>query len=371
MLHRQAHVGEVTGGPRCQRSAAHVATIDSPRPPTTVRSPYRSHRRPHGQRPLAAIVNSVHDVDMPHTSNDPGTRNDPGASNVPGAKLVFRGQDWLSIAGGATNEDGGGSAAHFAWLLDGATGLPQQRLLPGDTDAQWLVSEACAFFEQLKQCSPAAQHLCTLSAFLSNRFQEARVRAPSPGKLEELPSASLALAVIEDQCLTIANIGDCRTLVRYPDGVTRQFGDSPVSALDAQVVGRLVELQRADRSASYLALKAEVAPLIRRNRLLKNQPNGYWVLEPGESWLQYVQYFAAGVASGTHVLMLSDGFYRLVDHYHLYSDESLVAAAVQDGLEVLARRLRQVEDEDPECRAYPRLKPRDDATALLLRVDAR
>jgi hypothetical protein len=86
--------------------------------------------------------------------------------------------------------------------------------------------------------------------------------------------------------------------------------------------------------------------------------------------LQYVQYFAAGVAPGTHVLMLSDGFYRLVDHYHLYSDESLLTAAVEDGLQVLAQRLRRLEDEDAECRVYPRLKPRDDASALLLVVDA-
>jgi len=197
------------------------------------------------------------------------------------------------------------------------------------------------------------------------------VRALSPDRLEERPSASLALAAIEGQSLTIANIGDCRTLVRFPDGTTQQFGDSPVSALDAQVVRRLVELQRSDRNASYGTLKAELAPLIRCNRLLKNRPNGYWVLEPAESWLQYVQYFAAGAVPGTQVLMLSDGFYRLVDHYHLYSDEALLAAAIQDGLEVLAQRLRHVEDEDPECRAYPRLKPRDDASALLLVVEGR
>jgi Protein phosphatase 2C len=294
----------------------------------------------------------------------------PYASDDPDMTLSFRRIEWLSIAGGAVNDDGGGSAAQLAWVLDGATGLPQERLLPGDSDAQWLVSEACSFFEQLTEGRPAAGHLSVLSTFLSSRFQAARVRPSAPDRLEDLPSASLALAVIDGQSLTIANIGDCRTLVRFPNGATRQFGDSPVSALDAQVVGRLVELQRSNPSASYGALKAGLVPFIRRNRLLKNQPNGYWVLEPGDSWLQYVQYFAAGVAPGTHVLMLSDGFYRLVDHYHLYSDESLLAAAVEDGLQVLAQRLRRLEDEDAECRVYPRLKPRDDASALLLVVDA-
>jgi hypothetical protein len=302
---------------------------------------------------------------MPHTSSDPGTSHDEGT------RLLFHRKEWLSIAGGAFNEDGGGSAAHLAWLLDGATGLPQERLLPGNTDAQWLVSEACAFFERLTDCSPADQHLCALSEFLSSRFQAARLRAPSPDRLAELPSASLAFAALEGQSLTIANIGDCRTLVRFPDGTTRQFGDSPVSALDAQLVTRLVELQRSDQNASYGALKAGLTSLIRRNRLLKNQPNGYGVLEPGDSWLQYVQYFAAEAAPGTHVLMLSDGFYRLVDHYHLHSDESLLAAAVKSGLKALAQRLRQVEDQDPDCRAHPRLKPRDDASALLLAVTQR
>ena len=295
---------------------------------------------------------------------------------------IFNRREWLSIPGAVTNEDGGGSAAHSAWLLDGATGLPQERLLPGDSDAQWLVSEACSFFgrptgpgqlttpESPADRGRAAQHLAALSAFLTRRFQEARVRAPSRNRLDELPSASLALAMIEGQSLTIANIGDCRTLVRFAGGATRQFGDSPVTALDAQVVTRLVELQQADSNATYRALRSALAPLIRGNRLLKNQPNGYWVLEPVQSWVQYVQYFTVRVEPGTTVLMLSDGFYRLVDHYHLYSDETLFAAAVNHGLEVLAQRLRQLEDGDPECRTYPRLKPRDDVTALLLTVDA-
>ena len=306
---------------------------------------------------LAAGTDSGHDVDMPDANNEPHTT------------LSFHRKEWLTIAGGAVNDDGGGSAARRAWVLDGATGLPQERLLPGDSDAQWLVSEACSFFERMADDRPAAQHLSALSAFLYSRFQAARLRAPSPDRLEEIPSASLAFAMIEGRSLSIANIGDCRTLVQFPNGATCQFGDSPVTALDAQVVARLVELQRSNPSASFGALKADLLPQIRRNRLLKNQPNGYWVLEPGASWLQYVQYLAADVAPGTHVLMLSDGFYRLVDHYHLYSDESLLAAAVQDGLQVLAQRLRQVEDEDPECRIHPRLKPRDDASALLLVVE--
>jgi hypothetical protein len=301
-------------------------------------------------------------------------------------------KQWLSIPGVAVNEDGGGVRPDLAWLLDGATGLVQERLLPGGSDAQWLVSEACSFFERRIDTqrpidggrliegerrathSAAFQLLSALSEFLTTRFQAALLRPQSPDRsagatadgAEAVPSAGLALAMIDGPSLTIANIGDCKTLVRFPSGALQSFGDSPVTALDAQVVGKLIDLQRSRPDARFTDLKRELAPLIKHNRRLKNQPNGYGVLEPGQSWLQHVQYFTLEAAPGTHVLMLTDGFYRLVDHYHLYTDESLASAAIDEGLESLACRLRRIESDDPECRAYPRLKPQDDATAQLL-----
>jgi hypothetical protein len=46
----------------------------------------------------------------------------------------------------------------------------------------------------------------------------------------------------------------------------------------------------------------------------------------------------------------------------------LMEAAQARGLASLVNELRAIEAGDPECRTYPRLKPRDDATAVLVRV---
>ena len=45
-----------------------------------------------------------------------------------------------------------------------------------------------------------------------------------------------------------------------------------------------------------------------------------------------------------------------------------MTAALSEGLRPLYREFRQIEDSDPDCLAHPRIKPRDDATALLLRL---
>lgn len=71
----------------------------------------------------------------------------------------------------------------------------------------------------------------------------------------------------------------------------------------------------------------------------------------------------------THALLASDGFYRLVDTYGRYSAEALLQAALADGLAPLYAALRRIEDADPQCLQYPRLKARDDATAFLLKLD--
>jgi hypothetical protein len=46
----------------------------------------------------------------------------------------------------------------------------------------------------------------------------------------------------------------------------------------------------------------------------------------------------------------------------------LMQAALERGLAPLYAELRRIEDADPECLSHPRLKARDDATALLVRV---
>jgi hypothetical protein len=66
------------------------------------------------------------------------------------------------------------------------------------------------------------------------------------------------------------------------------------------------------------------------------------------------------------LLLTSDGYYRLVDHYHAVSDTELVWETDRQGADALIRKLREIEADDPLGAQYPSLKVSDDATAVLI-----
>ena len=68
------------------------------------------------------------------------------------------------------------------------------------------------------------------------------------------------------------------------------------------------------------------------------------------------------------VLLASDGYYRLVDHYNAMTDAGLIRCTQADGAAALLQELRAIEAADPLATTYPRLKICDDATALLIAV---
>jgi hypothetical protein len=72
--------------------------------------------------------------------------------------------------------------------------------------------------------------------------------------------------------------------------------------------------------------------------------------------------------AGAHILLMSDGFYRLVSPYGVYDDRRLIEAAVSQGVGKLFTALRKLEADPSEDARIGRFKTSDDATALLIEV---
>ena len=123
---------------------------------------------------------------------------------------------------------------------------------------------------------------------------------------------------------------------------------------------------RKRREAGVLdikALLAEFAPQLKEGRAKRNRPDGYSILEASRDALAMPEIIDLGAPA--QMLLCTDGYYRAVDHYGLHDDAGLMEASATDVEAVLAA-LRAAEAEDPQCIRYPRFKPADDATAVML-----
>jgi hypothetical protein len=275
--------------------------------------------------------------------------------------------DSVSEAGKSVNEDRATASARAAWILDGATGLSPRRLFPGPSDPAWFAATADALLARLISESDAGMPLLRRLVAELHEACAATALAPLAETEIELPSASLAVAQLVGGEIDLLMLGDCKLLLRGQDGRVEAFDQSSVAPFDA----RLVEALRAMRAGGETALSEItpwLTPLIRENRLLKNRPGGYGVLTADAACLAFAETARRSAAAATHLLLATDGFYRLVDTYHMLTAGELIQAALERGLAPLHAELRRLEESDPECLAFPRLKARDDATAMLIGV---
>jgi hypothetical protein len=271
----------------------------------------------------------------------------------------------VSDAGASHNDDWWDHAANAAWILDGATGLSHETLFPrASSDAAWFVSAISDALKGSASSTPLSQSLKAACRIVERRFLSEATNLPSDPV--HYPSASLAALQLSNSTVEMLNLGDCRLLWREAAGSeVFTFGSSAVPALDHRVVSEIKRLH-ANGVTDKNEIWSRVVPIIHANRRLINKPEGYWILNVTGDGLTHVQRETMNCRIGQRYLLLTDGFYRLVDTYGNCADHALFDTAINKGLIYLLDQLRSIERNDPEGIMFPRIKPSDDATAVLL-----
>jgi hypothetical protein len=195
------------------------------------------------------------------------------------------------------------------------------------------------------------------------RTEFARAALRPDAEAADMPCGSLAMLRVKDGVAELSSLGDCR-IVYGVDG--HCFGTSGVTVLDERLGAEVIALQK--EGVLQREIWSRLLPLTRRHRSLMNRSEGYWTTDLTGDGLDHIEIEHVPARASGRFLLMSDGFYRLVDVYRRYTYPTLLAAAQARGLGSLFDELRAIEADDPECRKYPRLKPRDDATAVLVRV---
>lgn len=259
------------------------------------------------------------------------------------------------------NEDGAGAAGAFAWIIDGATGLGDRPLLPhAASDAAWLTAlMGEVFAAKAPTAAGAAALLAEAAAVAEERFAAERVRAP--GERYEVPTASVLLAGFYGDRMEIVELGDCalHLVPGSAPGQTERYGGTPE--------GRALEQANAQRMmATGAGRTPDVVAMLRGVRNKANTPDGYPIFAPDAQCTDRARHHVRAPFHG-EALFMTDGFEAAIDDYELYSPLAMFDAA-RRGLAGPLKALRQVEADDPHCTRYPRFKPCDDATAMLVRA---
>jgi hypothetical protein len=273
----------------------------------------------------------------------------------------------LSIGGSAerVNEDAFGATHSIAFALDGVTSLAETPLMPGRSDAAWASHTARDLF--LAHGGAPAGDLRSLitkvAEGITAKFERERLREPK--ERYELPWTTMCLIGAQEGRLDIAYAGDSRVLVETDDDEVHNFGTNPSrSAFEAALAAKMIAARKG-QAPNHTA----VLPELRQARNTVNTGRGYWLLGADAAIGQNAVVTSLALSGPATVLLVTDGFYALVEDYKHYGDRELIATAQTIGLATLARELRQIEDGDPSGERFPRMKKSDDATALLVRVE--
>lgn len=287
--------------------------------------------------------------------------------NVTGSHSVFRSLHRLSVPGSRINEDGIGLHGSFAWVIDGATGMSDERLTSGGSDAAWLAGLLGERLLELCRDQDMDKVLSRLEAEIRSAFGEATAHVPGIDD-HHAPSACLGLiraqagqngyVDIEGRFLgdVIALLPTEAGIVRWIDERAKPFERKTLAALGAQEhePGQIPEAVRRQ---------------ILENRTKLNEPDGYWVVNPRRPWSGRELRFEARVKPGGAIVLATDGFMRLVDVFEAYSDSSLHARLAAGRGDELMQELREREQGDLKAGAYPRVKTHDDATFLVIAAE--
>ncbi|QHT63040.1 protein phosphatase 2C domain-containing protein [Paenibacillus lycopersici] len=252
-------------------------------------------------------------------------------------------------------------------VIDGATSLVPYRGPGGETGGYLAAQEVAAVCSGDEWAGrPLQELLLRANARLRASMEAAGV---SPHEPEALWSACAALVRIGPAWIEFAQLGDCMLAVYYADGTIRiathdqlaHVDDRTKAAWAAAVAGGLSDTAE---------LRARVRHQIVAGRALANRPGGYGVLNGDPACADYLEYGRISSSNVVALLLFSDGLYIPKPPGESDKDSAVeIASQVRGlGLDRYLEWLTELENTDPACTRYPRMKKSDDKTAVWIEL---
>jgi len=189
-----------------------------------------------------------------------------------------------------------------------------------------------------------------------------------PGRKEQLWSAGAVLVRLGGSFIEYAQAGDCMLTAVYRDGTIRVVTHDQIAHLD-RVTHRLWAEGIEGGLTSRDALWNHVKPQIIAGRQSANTPEGYAVLNGEPEAVDYLEYGRLNRINLKALLLMTDGLYvpKRADE-RAFDPVETTELVARLGLDSYLERLIRLEECDPNCRLYPRVKMSDDKTAIWIEL---
>lgn len=273
----------------------------------------------------------------------------------------------FSKAGKNPNEDRCFVSKYFAYAIDGATGMQKVYIGNNMSPAEWYVKE----LDVLLQQNLAVQENSIIK-ILENECKKIKENFDRQLQYENIiliepPSAAIAIIRIVNDKIQYYILGDCSILVKFKSGEHKIITDNRVSLLDKTIISEMVKIhtqQNIDVSDTFPLVKDQI--ISQRNR--KNSKEGYWILTMEGIGISHGVVGCLDLSLVSKICLLTDGFSAFYEIFHLsHSYKEFIDEIEIETIESMYHSLRSAQELDKFCNKYPRFKPKDDATLVLMK----
>ena len=280
--------------------------------------------------------------------------------------IVIRESKLLCCKGsGEFNEDVAGMTRYGAWVLDGATGLNNKKIVSDESDAKWYVDWWNNYLSQNIDKDFSLKDILYNGIDIVTREYKNTVGNTKVDKLD-IPSCSIVIIKYYKDKLEYLVLGDCTLLTKVNNNYNC-IKDESVCRLDEVVFNSIKNIENINE-LSLLDKKNKVLPVIIENRLKKNTKEGYWILEFNKDAVDNAIHGFIDVKDEISIVLTSDGFSCAFDRYNLVNKKDVFSIVQNEGIDHIYNKIRNLEREDLNGIVYPRFKMSDDSTCVYLNL---
>lgn len=272
----------------------------------------------------------------------------------------------FSKPGRAWNEDRCFACEEFAFVIDGATSLFNQKYSDFHTDAEWLSNW---WFEFLKvSLFDKEKDVLEIIKIGLEKCNADYLKLLGENEDLDCPSSTLSIVRRRNGKLEIFAVADSPIILQGKTGLAIEIFDNRCDMLDD--INKIIIKDYAEKEGVSVMQARKLHPeCITNGRQLKNKTHGYYVIDTSNpvEMLDNCIYNVIDENLIKKAVITSDGYSQIFDLFNYYSIEELAnhLNSIEDA-EKIYEILCGLQDKDADGNTYVRFKIRDDASVSVL-----